>query len=144
MSKIQMGDWTASPRDPLRPGVERIPLGSDTGPLNCSVVCLQNGHRVYPHSHPNEQISLILEGECEFYVDGKPYRLKAGNWIFVPSGLEHYIHVFDSPVPCVKVDMIAPPGQECTPAYPVFQHPEEPKAAPAKKKNGGTRQETKE
>lgn len=141
MSKIQMGDWSTSPRETIRPGVERILLGSDTDLLNCSVVCLQNGHRVYPHSHPSEQISLILEGECDFYVDGKPYRMKAGNWIFVPSGLEHYIHVFDSPVPCVKVDMISPSEHICSPVYQGFPRLEEPKAAPEKKKSGAAKQE---
>ena len=42
------------------------------------------GHIPGPHAHEYEQLVFILQGECDFYVDGKPYRLGPGCVMAVP------------------------------------------------------------
>jgi quercetin dioxygenase-like cupin family protein len=41
------------------------------------------------HSHPQEQVTLVLEGEVELTADGRSERLGAGAWSIVPGGVTH-------------------------------------------------------
>ncbi|NLB90822.1 MAG: cupin domain-containing protein [Clostridiales bacterium] len=49
------------------------------------------GHRLSPHAHEYEQIAMILQGECDFFVDGIAYSMKAGSIMSIPPMAEHYI-----------------------------------------------------
>lgn len=80
----------------------------------------QNGNAVRPHTHPHAQLAIVLRGQCDYYVDGKPYRMKEGSWIFVPADVEHYIHVYDSDVPVMNLDVFFPERMEYVDAYDEF------------------------
>ena len=42
------------------------------------------------HSHPGEEIIYVIEGLLEYQVEGKPpVTLKAGEVLFIPSGVVH-------------------------------------------------------
>ncbi|MBX4928961.1 cupin domain-containing protein [Rhizobium binae] len=42
------------------------------------------------HAHPGEEIAFVLEGTLEYRLDGQePVTLKAGQSLFIPSGLVH-------------------------------------------------------
>ena len=42
------------------------------------------------HSHPGEEIIYVLSGTLEYVIDGQPpVTLKAGDVLFVPSGVVH-------------------------------------------------------
>lgn len=41
------------------------------------------------HSHPEEQITLVLEGDMGFDVDGELHYLKQGAVIVIPGGSSH-------------------------------------------------------
>ena len=43
------------------------------------------------HRHPEEQITLVLEGSVEWTVDGATSTLGAGAWSVVGPGVEHGI-----------------------------------------------------
>lgn len=120
MSTIASGNWFETPWEKLRPGIERVVFAMEADSMSCTIGRVQNGHEVKPHSHPNEQIALVVEGECDYYVDGKPYRLKAGSWVTVPGGVEHYIHVYDSPVPCLQMDIFTPSRPEYKEVFTKF------------------------
>jgi quercetin dioxygenase-like cupin family protein len=48
---------------------------------------------VFPrHRHPQEQITLIQEGEVDFSVGDEVRHLSAGGWLVVRSDVEHQIH----------------------------------------------------
>lgn len=49
------------------------------------------GHSISPHAHAYEQIAVILQGECDFYVDGNAYPMRAGSIMDIPPMAEHYI-----------------------------------------------------
>ncbi|CAG0985055.1 hypothetical protein ANRL4_02122 [Anaerolineae bacterium] len=58
---------------------------------------------VFPeHSHPAEQITMVLEGELTFTYEGKTVTLKAGDVIAIPSNKVHSART--GKVPCRAVD----------------------------------------
>ena len=79
-----------------------------------------NGHPLHPHSHSYEQIAIITQGVCDFYCDGKKYRLGAGSYMVIPPNAEHYICVHDSPVPVINLDVFIPKREEYAEEYEKF------------------------
>jgi len=54
------------------------------------MVELQPGVVVAKHTHPGEEISVVLDGELVFQLAGQPdVTVKAGQPFFVPSGVVH-------------------------------------------------------
>jgi len=43
------------------------------------------------HHHPQEQITLVEEGELAFVVDGEVGTVRAGDWRLVPPGRTHEV-----------------------------------------------------
>ncbi|MBB3464592.1 quercetin dioxygenase-like cupin family protein [Rhizobium sp. BK377] len=42
------------------------------------------------HHHPGEEIAYVIEGTLEYQLDGrKPVTLKAGQSLFIPTGVAH-------------------------------------------------------
>ncbi|ARM89003.1 cupin 2 domain-containing protein [Rhizobium sp. CIAT894] len=42
------------------------------------------------HAHPGEEIAFVLDGTLEYQLDGQePVTLKAGQSLFIPSGVVH-------------------------------------------------------
>ncbi|WP_106797518.1 cupin domain-containing protein [Rhizobium sp. H4] len=42
------------------------------------------------HSHPGEEVAFVLEGTLEYQLEGRqPVTLKAGQSLFIPSGVVH-------------------------------------------------------
>jgi quercetin dioxygenase-like cupin family protein len=58
------------------------------------------------HSHVNEQITHVLEGELYFEADGKIYCLQPGDTIIIPSNIEH--RVWTESLPAKAVDSWSP------------------------------------
>lgn len=79
-----------------------------------------NGHQKKPHSHGYEQIALILQGVCDFVIDDVPYRMTPGSYIVIPPQSVHYIHVYDSPVPVMNMDIFIPNRDEYIEEYNAF------------------------
>jgi quercetin dioxygenase-like cupin family protein len=48
------------------------------------------GGAIGRHTHPGEELSIVLEGTLVLEVDGQPARtVKAGESFFVPAGVVH-------------------------------------------------------
>lgn len=47
------------------------------------------GGEAPPHSHPHEQISLVLSGKLLFCVDGETREVFAGEAVHIPSNATH-------------------------------------------------------
>jgi quercetin dioxygenase-like cupin family protein len=48
------------------------------------------GYLAPRHTHFGEEVIFVLEGEIEYYIDGKPpVTLKPGDVLFVPAGVIH-------------------------------------------------------
>jgi quercetin dioxygenase-like cupin family protein len=49
------------------------------------------GARFPLHTHPEEQITLVTDGEVELTAAGKTSKLAAGDWAVTAGGVEHGI-----------------------------------------------------
>jgi quercetin dioxygenase-like cupin family protein len=62
------------------PGHEAIQVRVDFAP----------GASAPKHNHPGEEIAYVIEGALEYQLDGqKPVTLKAGQSLFIPTGVAH-------------------------------------------------------
>ncbi len=59
------------------------------------------------HSHQEEQIVLVLEGEFEFEIDGYVRLMRAGDVAVIPSWVRHGARTKDAS--CFEVDFFNPP-----------------------------------
>ena len=72
---------------------------------------LGKGAVVSMHSHPNEQVSHLLEGAMRFHVGegAEEVILRAGEVLHLPSGVPHSAEALED---CVAVDAFSPPRAE--------------------------------
>jgi len=59
------------------------------------------------HTHEEEQVVVVLEGEIEFDVDGDVRTVGPGEVIHLPPHLPHAARTYDSS--CYEMDVFAPP-----------------------------------
>ncbi|HWB07927.1 MAG TPA: cupin domain-containing protein [Pirellulales bacterium] len=58
---------------------------------------------VEEHSHPHEQMGLMLEGEAEFIVGGESRIVGPGTMWRIPGGVKHKVIAGDRPVRALDV-----------------------------------------
>lgn len=58
---------------------------------------------VAEHSHPHEQMGLMLEGEAEFIVGGESKIVGPGTMWRIPGGVKHKVIAGDRPVRALDV-----------------------------------------
>ena len=69
----------------------------------CAVVDLDANAEIPMHSHPHEQLGIVISGEIEFNVAGEIKTLKPGDVYTIPGGVEHSAKTFDHPVQVLDV-----------------------------------------
>ncbi|MFC2009096.1 cupin domain-containing protein [Chloroflexota bacterium] len=89
----------------LGPGAIAHLYGSDNMTVSFIVQEAQCAFKV--HSHEPEEIVIVLEGERDEVLDGKLYRIKAGDIMTVPSGSEHGSYTYESG--CKVIEIFSPP-----------------------------------
>ncbi|MFW6056191.1 MAG: cupin domain-containing protein [Chloroflexota bacterium] len=62
------------------------------------------------HSHDNEEIVIVLDGERDEIVDGVLYRIKAGDIMTVPPGAVHGSYTYEQG--CKVIEVFAPPRED--------------------------------
>ena len=62
-----------------------------------SLVEMQAGAVVEEHSHPHEQMGLMLEGEATFTIGGETRTVSAGQMWRIPGGVVHKVVNGDKP-----------------------------------------------
>ena len=67
-----------------------------------ALVDLQAGAVIPPHSHPHEQIGMMLRGEMHLTIAGETRLLKPGALYVIPGGVEHSATVGDAAAQCVE------------------------------------------
>jgi quercetin dioxygenase-like cupin family protein len=68
-----------------------------------SLVEMQPHAVVEEHSHPHEQLGLMLEGEADFTIGGQQQRIRAGQMWIIPGGVPHKVVAGDHPVRAIDV-----------------------------------------
>jgi quercetin dioxygenase-like cupin family protein len=83
------GSLDALPAETPFPGVRRRTFSSEHATI--AEYSFDAGARFPLHHHPQEQTTLVLEGDLELVADGRHQRLTAGAWSVVACGVEHGI-----------------------------------------------------
>jgi unsaturated pyranuronate lyase len=83
------------------PGVDIFTTAGDRVML--SLVEMQPHAVVEEHSHPHEQMGLLLEGEGEFIIGGESRIVRPGMMWRIPGGVAHKFIAGDRPVRALDV-----------------------------------------
>jgi unsaturated pyranuronate lyase len=100
-----------------RYGRHELPLVPDVPGATCFAVALERvmltwfevepRTRFERHAHDADQITMVLEGELVFELDGREERIGPGEVMAVPGGVPHAVRAGDAPVKAV--DAWSPP-----------------------------------
>lgn len=66
--------------------------------MTLSLVEMSPGSEVELHSHPHEQVGMVIEGQARFFVGEEQEVLSAGDMYRIPGGVEHRVVALDEPV----------------------------------------------
>ena len=88
-------------RHTIFPGVDIQTLAGQN--MMLSLVEIEPHAVVEMHSHPHEQMGLLLEGEMEFTIGGRTYQVRPGQMWRIPGGVEHRAVAGEQPVKALDV-----------------------------------------
>lgn len=71
---------------------------------------IESNSWIESHNHISEQITLVLDGELFFEIDGKTIRVKAGEIIAIPSNIVHAAYTKEKKVKAA--DAWSPPAEK--------------------------------
>jgi quercetin dioxygenase-like cupin family protein len=92
----------------LATGVTGQPLFGEGAMLN--LIRFEPGSTVPLHSHPHEQLGLVLEGMQALVVDGVAHELGPLEAYVLPSGVEH--SAYCGPAGALVLDVFSPPRED--------------------------------
>ena len=96
--------WNSIAVEPLNPLLGRqLVIGQN---IMLARVLLKKGCVVPEHSHPNEQVTYILEGALKFYIDGREIVVNAGETLTIPPNMPHKAEAVED---TVDLDVFYPP-----------------------------------
>ena len=104
--KARVLDWTKCEWTHAREGIKFVTYQGAQS-MTTTLGEVTPGHAPGPHSHVYEQLVFIMQGECDFYVDGVPHYMTAGCMMAIPPHVEHYI-VAKGTVPVLNLDVFTP------------------------------------
>jgi quercetin dioxygenase-like cupin family protein len=80
--------------------------------LTFGYVELEKGSSVPEHSHPQEQITFIIEGQLDMVIGGNPCSLTTGMYFVIPSNCRHSAVAITE---CKVIDAFAPVREDYKP-----------------------------
>lgn len=95
-----------------------------TKAANLSFLTMKAGAQFELHSHPEEQLMIVVAGECHEIIDGKLYHVKPGDVIRLPSGVVHGAFIPHG-ADCQAIDIFLPARGDYLQKYKA-QHPSAP------------------
>jgi quercetin dioxygenase-like cupin family protein len=101
---VKFFEISGLPHREMLPGITLKSVHLDN--LMVTFVTLAPGTVLPDHSHPHEQISVIISGSLKFSVEGDERIVSAGQVICVPSNALHGAVVVEGP--CVVYDSWSP------------------------------------
>lgn len=88
-------------RKTIFPGVTITTCAADK--MMMSYVELQPGSVVAEHSHPHEQVGMVLEGRAQFFIGGEEKILGKGEWYRAPGNVKHRVVALDELVKVLDI-----------------------------------------
>jgi quercetin dioxygenase-like cupin family protein len=68
-----------------------------------SLVDLEPRSVVEEHSHPHEQVGMVLRGQATFHIGGEEKTLGPGDMYRIPGGVPHWVVALDEPVQALDI-----------------------------------------
>jgi quercetin dioxygenase-like cupin family protein len=102
--------WDDMPKENVSPLLDRRLITGDR--MMIAHVYLKKGCIVPKHSHENEQITYIIDGELKFWIgedESQIVHVKAGEVLTIPSNVPHKAEAI---VDTLDVDVFDPPRQD--------------------------------
>jgi quercetin dioxygenase-like cupin family protein len=91
-----------------RQGVQQRTFWSDR--LMFSLVDLEANSIIPPHSHPHEQGTFLLKGECEVTIGAETRWVRSGELFIIPGNVVHSVKV--GPEPVQALDAFVPARED--------------------------------
>ena len=88
-------------RHTIFPGVNIVTCAMDK--MMMSYVELQPGAVVAEHSHPHEQVGMMLSGKATFYIGEETRTLQTGDMYRIPGGVRHKVIALEEPVKVLDI-----------------------------------------
>ena len=100
MSKYFINQSQCS-RHTIFPGVEIHTAAAEK--MMLSDVTLTAGAVVEPHSHPHEQVGIVLEGRLHFFIGDEDRVLGPGEMYRIPGGVTHHVVAENGPARALDI-----------------------------------------
>ena len=68
-----------------------------------SHVDLEPGSVVAEHSHPHEQVGMVLAGKAIFYIGEESKTLQTGDMYRIPGNVRHRVVALEEPVKALDI-----------------------------------------
>lgn len=100
-------NWADIPQRELKPGIIQRGFRSDN--VLVTYNHLHPGCKGSPHSHPHDQLFMIIQGRVTLHVEEQVFDCPAGTVIRIPAG---YVHWVEPPTeedgPAINLDIFGP------------------------------------
>jgi quercetin dioxygenase-like cupin family protein len=106
---LSKSDWSKVKAVPVRPGVTRKVFSGKNSMLTLNEIAATAQPNM--HSHPQEQITIILKGRAEFITEDEIVPLKEGDMLLVPPNIVHGLRVIGSET-VLNLDVFSPVRQD--------------------------------
>ena len=78
--------------------------------MTLSLADLKAGSVVEEHTHPHEQVGMVVRGRVVFTIGGEERTLGPGDMYRIPGGVRHKVRTLDEPAQAL--DIFAPAREE--------------------------------
>jgi quercetin dioxygenase-like cupin family protein len=79
------------------------------GKIMIGLTEVKKGYIVAPHSHDNEQMTIVFKGKWRFTIQGKTTDVGPGEMIFIPANVVHSAEALET---LEAYDVFTPPRQD--------------------------------
>ena len=107
LAAAKLERWADITPEPMNPLLTRQYVSGSQGMV--ARIMLKKGCVVPEHSHPNEQIAMILTGSLEFALGGRVVVVGAGELIVIPANVPHSARALED---TEDIDFFAPPRED--------------------------------
>lgn len=105
--EITVYKWEDIPERELKPGI--IQRGFRSNGVMVTYNYLEPGCKGSPHSHPFDQIFMILKGKVKLHIEDKVFNCSEGSIVRIPP---HHTHWVEPPLPedgvAINLDIFGP------------------------------------
>ena len=92
----------------LAPGIKTHIISAEK--VTLSIISAEADAQLPPHRHENEQMMIVLDGGCDFIIEGEHYTVQKGDVVVLPSNIEHGGRITQNG--CSIIDVFSPPRQD--------------------------------